>query len=223
MDKLTKSQQLEQENNQVVEQFNILRNSVENISDIPQFILEHQTLFWKGAALSDPRNIWELVNIKKRKGIVLPTPKLIDITKFEYRWRDKINNFHATPIGATRSNITKFYPGWEGTISWKVEWPAEFSSYYLGSQLFYNPHCGIYQGSGGGGQGRDNTQTFHYGFIIFAANFPKLYEQEMKSKYLINENQSRRQAWRAVGGVSNPAEVTEIPKDWVMPDPLQGV
>ena len=223
MSRLTKLQKFEQQNLEVIEEFNNFRNSVENIAELPSLILNNQSLFWKGAALSDPHNIWELVNIKKRKGVILPTPKLINISKFDYKWRDKIADYHSRPIGATRSNTTKFYPGWEGSINWTVKWPHEFSSYYLGSKLFYHLNCGIYQSSGSGGQSSDDTQTFHYGFVIFAADFPKLYEKAMRSKYLIDENRNRKLMWQSIGGTSNPTEITEIPNNWVMPDPLQGV
>jgi hypothetical protein len=47
-----------------------------------------------------------------------------------------------------------------------------------------------------------------------------MYETLRRSQYLDRESARRAREWRYLGGKGSVPQITEIPEDWVVPDPL---
>ena len=169
----------------------------QSIDDWMQMVIDNQHLFWAEAAAGDPYD-WQNVGKKISRGknaMVMPVPKLLKI-KHSLQWSDSVSNSHSCPRdGMTNwggreklkdgSDAPRGYPGWQGHIEWLVEWPKEFDSIYLGSDLFSKGtfHTGrqrAHTGTGGGGGGHFdkefNTwcQRPQYDFRIYASDWPGL-------------------------------------------------
>lgn len=166
----------------------------QSIDDWMQMVIDNQHLFWAEAALGDPFD-WERVGKKIGRGknaMVMPIPRVLKI-EHSLRWSDMVSNSHSCPHnGVTcwssheaKDGRPRGYPGWTGHIEWLVEWPQEFNSVYLGSDLFARGtfrtgRQRAHTGTGGGGGGcfdkEFNTwvQRPSYDFKLFAADWPGL-------------------------------------------------
>ncbi len=166
----------------------------QSIDDWCQMVIDNQHLFWAEAAQGDPYD-WQNVGKKIGRGknaMVLPMPRVLKITH-TLRWDDSVSNSHSCPhngVTCWSSNEAKDgrprgYPGWQGHIEWLVEWPPEFNSIYLGSDLFSRGtfrtgRQRAHTGTGGGGGGHFNKefnthcQRPSYDFKLFAADWPGL-------------------------------------------------
>ncbi len=166
----------------------------QSIDDWCQMVIDNQHLFWAEAAQGDPYD-WQNVGKKIGRGknaMVLPVPRVLKITH-TLRWDDSVSNSHSCPhngVTCWSSNEAKDgrprgYPGWQGHIEWLVEWPPEFNSIYLGSDLFSRGtfrtgRQRAHTGTGGGGGGHFNKefnthcQRPSYDFKLFAADWPGL-------------------------------------------------
>lgn len=74
-------------------------------------------------------------------------------------------------------------------------------------------------GGGGGGGGTDYI-SYSYDVSLWAADFPVMHEALRRSQYLERENSRRQREWRYLGGKGPVPSTTEIPEDWICPDPL---
>ena len=162
----------------------------QSIDDWCQMVIDNQHLFWAEAAQGDPYD-WERVGKKlgcgKNAGN-LPMPRVLKITH-SLRWSDSVSNSHSCPVGGVVNwggrvkGAPRGYPGWTGHIEWLVEWPQEFDSIYLGSDLFSrgtfrSGRQRAHTGSGGGAGGHFNKefntwcQRPSYDFRIYASDWP---------------------------------------------------
>ena len=86
-----------------------------DISELPKLIIENQDKFWAESNRTDRWN-WQQIG-QTRKGVIMPTPKLVKFTKFDLRWSDSVSNTHNCPKngstnwGGNRSDLPRGYPG----------------------------------------------------------------------------------------------------------------
>lgn len=172
----------------------------QSIDDWMQMVIDNQHLFWAEAALGDPYD-WERVGKKLGRGKNagnLPMPRVLKITH-DLRWSDSVSNSHSCPVNGVQNwggrvpGAPHGYPGWCGQIEWLVEWPREFDSVYLGSDLFsrgtfqsgrQRAHTGTGSGAGGHMNREFNTwcQRPQYDFRIYAADWPGMARYYEKRK-----------------------------------------
>ena len=197
---------------------------VKSIDELNQFIKDNWKWFWTNGAQHEHFG-WG------RKG----TPKFheyVEITIHNVRWGEKVSNSHSSPRKGVKNFDTRAecnkgkptgYPGWIGRIDIKVKPPMykyqgkEYMDDGYGSAYFNRTT--INTGSGGGGGGKDCKQ-YSYDVKLFAADFPVMYEMVRREQWLHRENKERQHVWRTLGGKGNIVEVTEIPEDWQVPDPM---
>lgn len=210
--------------NNLKEQFQILRESIDSVDNLESLILENQTLFWKAAQTTSKK--WSVDSSWKRVGKDLPMPELLEVKIYHIKWSEKVYNTHSSPIDGCNNFLMsndkpKWYPGWTGRIKWTCKWPLKFSGIYLGSTLLNSKWSGLYNGSGGGGQiPFTDIQSHEYDLTIFGADWPNIYQKEINKQYVIRENYKRRTAWRAIGGRAKPPMIDSVPHDYQYPDPL---
>jgi hypothetical protein len=166
----------------------------QSIDDWCQMVIDNQHLFWAEAAQGDPYD-WQNVGKKLGRGkndMIMPVPRVLKITH-TLLWDDSVSNSHSCPHNGVKcwsrdeakDGRPRGYPGWAGHIAWLVEWPPEFNSVYLGSDLFSKGtfrtgRQRAHTGTGGGGGGHFNKefnthcQQPSYDFKLFAADWPGL-------------------------------------------------
>lgn len=160
-----------------------VQNREMDIKDLPEFIIENQSRFWAEAAKANPGD-WDQIG-KKRNGIVMPVPELVEFTKFDLGWSNSVSNTHCCPKdgvtnwgGQTKledgTPAPRGYPGWCGRIEWIIKWPKQWDGCYPGSDLFKGRRACIHTGTGGGGGYKNGNQSFGYHVEIFAADWPGL-------------------------------------------------
>lgn len=184
----------------------------QSIDQWMQMVIDHQHLFWAEAAAGDPYD-WQNVGKKLSRGKnaqVMPVPRVLKITH-QLRWSEMVSNSHSCPVGGVtcwssreaEDGRPRGYPGWTGSIEWLVEWPKEFDSYYLGSDLFSkgtfrSGRQRAHTGSGGGGGGHFNKefntwcQRPGYDFRIYASDWPgmaRYYEKRRMWNTLSNQKE----------------------------------
>ena len=179
----------------------------QSLEDWMKMVIDNQHLFWAEAAAGDPYD-WKNVGKKLGRGRNagnLPMPRVLYI-EHDLEWNKCVSNSHSCPAGGLTNwggrtpGAPNGYPGWHGRIQWLVEWPKEFDSIYLGSDLFsrgsfssgrQRAHTGTGGGAGGHFNKEFNTwcQRPAYDFTIFASDWPgmtRYYEQ--------------RRVWKELGG-----------------------
>jgi len=203
----------------VREQFLDKIGQVSSIKELNQFIKDNWKWFWMNGMI---RESWHLNKVQQAE-----MHDYVDVT-ITAAWREKNSNSHNRPRKGVENfrredNKPTGYPGWYGRIEIKVRPPVrkyrgkEYLSDGWGSSYFSRtPIC---TGSGGGGGGND-CKTYTYEVTLWAADFPVMYELERRRQYLEQENNKRKKVWQSVGGNGNVPLVTEIPEDWVCPDPF---
>ena len=182
----------------------------QSIDEWMQMVIDNQHLFWAEAAEGDPYD-WQGVGKKIGRGKNagnIPIPKVLKITH-SLSWHNEVSNSHSCPRGGVQNwggrekmpdgtPAPRGYPGWTGHIEWLVEWPKEFDSIYLGSDLFSKGSFSTgrqraYTGSGGGAGGHFNPefntwcQRPRYDFRIYASDWPgmaRYYEKKKMWKHL---------------------------------------
>jgi hypothetical protein len=179
----------------------------QSIDEWMQMVIDNQHLFWAEAALGDPYD-WQNVGKKisrSKDATYMPLPKVLKITH-QLRWSDSVSNSHSCPRGGVQNwggrveGAPRGYPGWQGQIEWLVEWPKEFDSVYLGSDLFsrgsfssgrQRAHTGTGGGAGGHFNKEFNTwcQRPSYSFSIFASDWPGM------ARYY-----EKQRVWKELGG-----------------------
>jgi hypothetical protein len=205
-----------------------LQQRAQTLDELKQFIIENQQFFWAESADCCDFN-WKNAG-KSRNGVVMPCPELVSFTCFDLKWSDSVRNTHHCPKNGVINWSCKDtfsdgrpkptgYPGWHGRVEWTVKWPKEWDGVYLGADLFKGQRCRIYTGTGGGGNMRNGLQTFGYSAIIFAEDWPGLYQAQMKQQWINHENRRRRDLWRHLGGSGSIVLVDTVPDNWVC-DPL---
>ena len=178
-----------------------LQNREMSIDDLHALIIKEQNQFWAEAAKAEPWH-WEDIG-KKRRGVVMPVPKLVEFTTFDLKWSDSVSNTHSCPKGGVTnwggdkklsdgSPAPRGYPGWRGRMDWRIEWPKEWDGWYPGSDLFRSRRTCIHTGTGGGGGWKDGHQSFGYGIEIFASDWPGL--TRFREKQFV---------WKTLGGDPN--------------------
>lgn len=202
--------------------FTCFRAVERNIEELKTAVIDNQEMFWKAAASKNTHD-WSIVGVKQHKKVTLPIPILVEFTEFNFTWSPLVSNTHDCPVGGVnnwyrKSDLPSGYPGWFGSIAWKVKCPPEWSSVYIGSDLFDGTL--IHKGSGGGGSYDEKTgcQKFSYTCRIYAHDWPGLYAGEMRKHALNKINQNRQDVWNYVGGNSTVTPITTLPSDWVAPE-----
>lgn len=164
-----------------------------SIEDFKNFIIENQDRFWQDAARSEGFS-WNQVG-KIHRGVVCPVPKLLEFTKFDLHWSDSVGNTHSCPHNgvtnwaAKDASLPTGYPGWRGAVEWIVEFPEQWRSVYLGSDLFRGRRGRCHTGTGGGRGGGYSvkhgcyTQRYGYDFSVYAADWTGMARGESKRQF----------------------------------------
>jgi hypothetical protein len=193
---------------------------VVNFDELNQFIKDNWSWFFINAL---DRNTWR--SLKPHK-----LHEFVDVRITETRWSDCMSNSHSCPQGGvmnfmSKDNQPRGYPGWRGTVIIKVRPPMsnhKKKPYLLdgfGSDYFAGTI--IHTGSGGGGGG-ESFKSYSYDVSLWAADFPVMWEAKMKEIYINRENRRRQNQWKYLGGnTSSVPLITDVPPDWVLPDPFK--
>ena len=198
---------------------------VESISALNKFIKDNWSWFWANGAKHE--------HFRYSNRSALPIHEYVDVSIISTQWVENLSNSHSCPrTGKTnwggyesKNGVPRGYPGWHGRINIKVKPPMsghKKDPYMLqGWGSSYFDRTIINTGGGGGGVGTD-IQSYSYDVNLWAADFPVMYEALRRSQYLDRENARRQREWRYLGGKGSVPQITEIPEDWVVPDPLVG-
>jgi hypothetical protein len=208
------------------EEFLDRMGQVASIHELELLIRDNWRWFWLNAL---QRNSWRVSKS--------PAPEYheyVSVSLEHMYWNECVSNSHSCP----RQGVENFdrrsehnrgkptgYPGWHGRIEIRVRPPVRKSrgKEYLadgwGSDYFAGTP--LKTGTGGGG-GKKGTEYVSYGYDLklFAADFPVMHRLYRQAQWIAEENTQRSQAWQAIGGTALPSPVTELPPDWVCPDPL---
>jgi len=216
-----KVKQMEAEREQFLEKM----GQVESIDALNRFIKDNWNWFWANGAQHDFYR-WP------QQGKAAPFHEYYDVSIIEAYWKESLSNSHSCPRSGvqnfdTRSDYNKgkptSYPGWQARINIKVRPPMSkhkkdpYMHDGWGSSYFENTI--INTGSGGGGGGKD-YKSYSYDCKLWAADFPVMYELHRRAEWIEKENSRRAREWRYLGGKGPVPQITEIPADWVCPDPL---
>ena len=218
---LRKVEQMEAER----ESFLVRIGQVESISALNKFIKDNWKWFWANGAENNHYR-WS------HKGAA-PFHEYVDVSIINTKWNEQLSNSHSCPrTGKTnwggyesKNGVPRGYPGWHGRINIAVKPPMtshKKNPYMLdGWGSAYFDRTIICTGSGGGGSGND-CKSYSYDVDLWAADFPVMHELIRREQYLEKENNRRQREWRYLGGKSAVPLITEIPDDWVVPNPLEG-
>lgn len=208
------------------EQFLDTMGRVGSIEELELFIKDNWRWFWANGA---KRESWHLGKTKP------DFHEYVEVSFSNVRWSEMASNSHSCPRGGVQNfswrddhNLGKprGYPGWIGNIAIKVRPPMrkykgkEYMGDGWGSSYFENTP--INTGSGGGGGGKD-CKTYGYDVKLFAADFPVMHEKLRREQWIENENLKRQKVWKTLGGSGSITQVSEVPGDWVCPDPMIGI
>lgn len=157
--------------------------------------------------------------------------ELANFTISSSHWKDHMSNSHRCPIGGV-TNWGRYdvgnptgYPGWYcrielGIITAKYKYrKASYWEDGFGGDYFKGTPMATGTG-GGGGHTDTGVCTYGYDMEIWAADFPVMFEQRMKERWVERENNRRAREWRYLGGNGSVPAISEIPDDWVCPDPM---
>lgn len=180
------------------------RNSITDISQLQQAIIDNQDLFWK-----DVETIHGVQDCAIAKGKGKKLPRLDSFPEFNINFKRDVRASHGAPIGhkttwdsktADEHNLAS-YPGYYGRFKVKFTGSDNTSlggSTFFGSFSNHHPPSGIHTGSGSGSGNWKEKCTYWQGEIyLFLQDFPKLHEQ-----WLIEEDKRQKaQMW----GILNKA------------------
>ena len=218
---LRKVEQMEAER----ESFLVQMGQVESISALNKFIKDNWKWFWANGAKND------FYRFDQRTSA--PFHEYVDVSIIDVRWNENLSNSHNCPrTGETnwggyqsKDGVPRGYPGWSGRINIRVNPPMtshKKNPYMLdGWGSAYFDRTIICTGTGGGGSGND-CKSYSYDVNLWAADFPVMYEEYRRGQYVDRENARRQREWKYLGGKSAVPLITEIPDDWVVPDPVEG-
>lgn len=225
--KLAAVRRLAAKQKKLEQEFDAIMNTmgqVKSIDELTQFIKDNWQLFWHNGS---KHQLWRMDKNK--------TPEFheyVDVSLDGMCWGEKVSNSHSRPRGGvenwdTRADYNKGkptgYSGWTGRITIKVKPPMykykgkEYMEDGWGGDYFNNTT--INTGSGGGGNG-DDCKQYSYSVKLFAADFPVMHEIVRKEQWIHRENERLQQIWRTLGGQTSAKVITDVPSDWVCPDPL---
>lgn len=205
------------------ESFIVQMGQVESIAALNKFIKDNWKWFWANGAKHEFYR-WD-------HGKAAPFHEYVDVSILSTQWVENLSNSHSCPrTGKTnwggyesKNGVPRGYPGWHGRINIKVKPPMsghKKDPYILqGWGSSYFDRTIINTGGGGGGVGTD-IQSYSYDVDLWAADFPVMYEALRRSQYVDRENARRQREWLYIGGKGSVPLITEIPEDWVVPDPL---
>jgi hypothetical protein len=166
-----------------------LQNSVETFDELVDAIFKNEMALWAAVKRDSSWNgDWNLIGKRTRKGVVFPMPKLREVIFEDMRYSTQISNSHDCPKGGVTSNsrdpsVPRGYPGWGGRVTLIIDWPEEWSGWYLGSKLFEPRLFCIHTGTGGGGSNAHNlknTQKFSWDVRVFEADWPAMARRREK-------------------------------------------
>lgn len=197
------------------ELFLVKMGQVASIDELNQFIKDNWYWFFLNAV---SRNSWRS---EKSHGL----HEYVDVAVSQVRWNEYMSNSHSRP----RKGVENFmrqkdkpqaYPGWRGRINIKVKPPMSkhkknpymkdgFGSDYFADTL-------INTGSGGGGE---NFKSYSYDVSLWALDFPVMYEAHRRQEFINNENARRQREWSYLGGKGPVPLISDVPNDWVCPEP----
>lgn len=188
--------------NMLKEEFDKIRNTVGSIDELRDVIFTNQNLFWAAAALKYPYYFKDSVPVLER------------FERFQLQWSNRVSNTHSCPLHGVENftgepNKPISYPGWQGSIGW-------ISKNGRGHDLLSNGRItGIFTGNGGGG-----GDSSRYEVRLYAADWPKMFENEMKRQYIDRENDNRARNWKLLGGRGDQvSKITEVDENFKLPNP----
>lgn len=173
--------------------------------------------------------------LKQQWGKYTPPKQAHELAEFKITssfWQDHMSNSHRCPVGGVtnwgqrNADAPTGYPGWHCRISLKLataKYKYRKASYWedgLGGDYFAKTPIATGTG-GGGGHDAAGLCTYGYDMTVWAADFPVMFDQLMQKKWVEEENDRRAREWRYLGGVGNVPTITEVPSDWVCPNPTE--
>lgn len=203
------------------DQFMIKMGQVASITELEKFIKDNWKWFF---ANGSGRNEWR---VKDSSGF----HEYVEVSFSNVFWREDLRNSHSCPRGGVENFNSRAdynqgkptsYPGWRARMTIKVRPPMSkhkkdpYMHDGWGSDYFNNTI--IHTGTGGGGGAKDH-KSYAYDVSLWAADFPVMYEIVRKEQWIHSENEKRQRVWNTVGGKGAITQVTEVPEDWVCPDP----
>jgi hypothetical protein len=183
--------------------FASMRATCKNTNELTAFIKENWERFYRNGIARDSHGVH-----RKAKGV--PTLEWINLNSVNYS--ESVSISHRAPFGSMtnwggRHKGPRGYPGWTLQLSYQTEGGCTNG---CASEAW--EQTGINTGTGGYGG------NYYFSCEIFAHDWPAMYEEEMRLRWIANENRERQLAWQKVGG--NPATivpVTEVPEGWTPP------
>lgn len=160
--------------------FNTRMGQVANISELEQFISDNWDQFFiKGLS----SNMW-------RSDYTPAKHELVRIEFWNPKWNEYTSNSHRCPRNGVRNfmrehNNPTSYPGWECQIQFEVkteQYTHRKKTYYrqgYGSDYFDKSIVCL---GGGGGGCSNGTQKYQYDCVLWAEDFPVMYQNHLKSK-----------------------------------------
>lgn len=160
--------------------FNTSMGQVSNISELEQFISDNWDQFFINGIKN---NMW--------RSDYSPTKhELVSVKFWNIGWNEYASNSHRCPRNGVRNFMREHdkptsYPGWECRIQFEVmteQYTHRKKQYHrqgYGSDYFANSVVSI----GGGGGGTSNgVQKYQYDCVLWADDFPVMYQNHLKSK-----------------------------------------
>lgn len=161
--------------------FNTRMGQVANITELKQFISDNWDQFFINAISN---NMW-------RSDYSTAKHELVSI-EFQYlRWDEQTSNSHKCPRNGVRNFMMEAdkptsYPGWRGRLQFKVK----TEQYTYRKKLYHRQGYGsdyfaksiMCLGGGGGGDSGNGLQKYEYDCVLWADDFPVMYQTRLKSK-----------------------------------------
>jgi hypothetical protein len=151
----------------LAERWRQFRESITDVAQLPNAIIEHQDLFWYTASLN--ASFMGDFEVCRKTGI---WPKLVEFTEFRLQYSDSVSNSHSCPVdgvtnwGGRVEGAPRGYPGWSGRADWISEWPHKLGGHYPSGQLLKGSRIHTGTGGGGGSIMRKNTECQSHGYHI---------------------------------------------------------
>jgi hypothetical protein len=206
------------------EEFFDKMGQVSSMDELNQFIKDNWKWFWANGAR---RQSWRYTTTEHE------FHEYVEVKICRIAWIETVRNSHSCPRKGVQNFDTNAeynkgkptsYPGWYGSIIIRVRPPkykykgVEHLHVGWGSDYFRDTP--INTGTGGGGGDKEGFVEYSYDLRLYAADFPVMHENIRKKEYVENENRRIQKMWNILGGQISTPMVTEVPEDWVCPDPM---
>ena len=160
--------------------FNTQMGQVANITELEKFISDNWDQFFINGFKD---NRWRADNAPSKH-------ELVRIEFWNTVWNEHTSNSHKCPRNGVRNFMREHdkptsYPGWECRIQFEIKTEEytyrkkQYRRQGYGSDYFANSIVCL---GGGGGGSSNGTQKYQYDCVLWAEDFPVMYENHLKSK-----------------------------------------